>query len=150
MAQDARVFLIKGNVMGKSQRDSGDKSPSVRSLRVNENVRHAVSTIITRGEIHDPVLADVPITVSEVRVSTDMRNAIVYIMPLGGENQDEIIKSLNKAAPFIRGQLSKRVKMKYMPALDFRIDQSFDEASHIEKLLAHPKVQRDVIQEDDE
>lgn len=136
--------------MGKSQRDSKEKAPSLRLLRVSENVRHAISTIIARGDVHDPDLAGVSITVSEVRVSPDMRNAKVYIMPLGGVDQEIVIKALNKAGPYIRGQLSKRVRMKYLPRLAFRLDESYDEASHIQELLADPKVVRDVEHEDEE
>jgi len=134
--------------MGKSGRDSEDKTPSLRLLRVAENVRHAISTVIARGDVHDPDLVGVSITVSEVRVSPDLRHAAVYIMPLGGNDQETIIKALNKAAPYLRGQLAKRVRMKYLPRLDFRIDESFDEASSIEKLLSDPKVLRDVSGEE--
>ncbi len=134
--------------MGKSQRDSNEKAPSLRLLRVSENVRHAIATIIARGDVHDHDLAGVSITVSEVRVSPDMRNAKVYIMPLGGVDQEKVIKALNKAGPYIRGQLSKRVRMKYLPRLAFRLDESFDEASHIQELLADPKVQKDVASSD--
>ena len=134
--------------MKKSGRGAADKSPSLKLLRVNENVRHAVSTIIARGEIQDPDLVGVSITVSEVRVSPDLRNAAVYIMPLGGVDQDIITKALNKASSFVRGRLSKMVRMKYLPKLDFRLDDSFDEASSIEKLLADPRVQRDVASDD--
>lgn len=135
--------------MGKSQKDSKDKAPSLRLLRVSENVRHAIATIIARGDVHDHDLAGVSITVSEVRVSPDMRNAAVYIMPLGGVDKEIVIKALNKAGPYIRSQLSKRVRMKYLPRLDFRLDESFDEASHIQELLSDPRVVRDVAQEDD-
>lgn len=136
--------------MGKSQSGSKEKASSPRALRLNENVRHAISTIIARGDVHDPDLAGVSITVSEVRVSTDMRNAVVYVMPLGGVDQDKTVTALNKAGPYLRGQLAKRVKMKYLPKLDFRIDISYDEASSIEKLLADPKVMRDVAHIDDD
>lgn len=134
--------------MGKSQQDSKEKAPSLRLLRVSENVRHAIATIIARGDVHDHDLVGVSITVSEVRVSPDMRNAKVYIMPLGGVDQEKVIKALNKAGPYIRGQLSKRVRMKYLPRLAFRLDESFDEASHIQELLADPKVQKDVASSD--
>lgn len=136
--------------MGKSQHGSKEKAPSPRALRLNENVRYALSTIIARGEVHDPDLANVSITVSEVRVSTDMRNAVVFVMPLGGVNKDMIVAALNKAGPYLRGQLSKRVKMKYLPKLDFRLDISYDEADHISALLSDPKVIADVLHVDDD
>ena len=79
-----------------------------------------------------------------------MRNAIVYVMPLGGVDQDMIVHALNKAGPYLRGQLSKRVKMKYLPKLDFRLDISYDEADHISALLADPKVVKDVLHVDDD
>ena len=132
--------------MGKSQRDSNEKAPSLRLLRVSENVRHAIATIIARGDVHD--LAHVSITVSEVRVSPDLRNAVVYIMPLGGVDKEIVIKALNKAGPYIRSQLGKRVRMKYLPRLAFRLDESYDEASHINALLSNPKVQQDVTSSD--
>ena len=112
-------------------------------------MRHAIATIIARGDVHDHDLAGVSITVSEVRVSPDMCNAKVYVMPLGGVDKEIVIKALNKAGPYIRGQLSKRVRMKYLPRLAFRLDESFDEASHIQELLADPKVVRDVKNEDE-
>lgn len=136
--------------MSKSQHGSEDKAPSLRLLRAAENVRYAISTIIARGDVHDPDLAGVSVTVSEVRVSPDLRHAAVYIMPLGGVDQDVIIKALNKASGYIRGQLAKRVRMKYLPRLDFRIDESYDEASHINQLLANPRVMADVIDNDDD
>ena len=136
--------------MGKSQSDSGEKAPSLRLLRVSENVRHAISTIIARGDVHDPDLNGVSVTVSEVRVSPDLRHAAVYIMPLGGVDQEKVIGAFNKASGYIRGQLAKRVRMKYLPRLDFRIDESFDEASHINTLLSNPKVLADVVDEDDD
>lgn len=136
--------------MSKPGRGSGEKAPSFRALRVNENVRYAISTIISRGDIQDPDLEGVSITVSEVKVSPDLRNAVVYVMPLGGTDQVTIIKALNKSSGYVRGRLSKMVRMKYLPRLAFRLDESFDEASSIEKILSHPKVRRDVALDDGE
>lgn len=127
-----------------SRREHTTGGPSLRLLRVGENVRHAISAILTRGDVQDPDLDGAPVTVSEVRVSPDLRNATVFVMPLGGDEGGVITKALNKNSAFIRGEMSKVVHMKYMPRLQFKIDESFDEASHIDALLKNPKVQRDL------
>ncbi|MBO6506245.1 MAG: 30S ribosome-binding factor RbfA [Kordiimonadaceae bacterium] len=133
--------------MSKREHTSG--GPSLRLLRVGENVRHAISAIMTRGDVQDPDLDGASITVSEVRVSPDLRNATVFVMPLGGDDQGTIIKALNRNSAYIRGEMSKVVHMKYMPRLKFKLDDSFDEASHIDALLKDPKVQRDIAAIDD-
>lgn len=116
----------------------------MRLLRVGENVRHAISAIMARGDVHDPDLTGHSITVSEVRVSPDLRNATVFVMPLGGDPDSVITKALNKNSAFIRGEMSKVVHMKFMPQLRFKVDESFDEASHIDALLRDPKVRKDL------
>ena len=129
--------------MGKSdQTRSG--GPSLRLLRVGENIRHAISTILMRGDVQDQDLDGVSVSVSEVRVSPDLRNATVFVMPLGGDPDTKITKSLNRNSAHIRGLMSKMVHMKYMPRLKFLLDESFDEASHIETLLRDPRVSRDL------
>ena len=133
--------------MSKREHTSG--GPSLRLLRVGENVRHAISAIMTRGDVQDPDLDGTSVTVSEVRVSPDLRNATVFVMPLGGDDQGSIIKALNRNSAYIRGEMSKVVHMKYMPRLKFKLDDSFDEASHIDALLKDPKVQRDLANEAD-
>lgn len=133
--------------MSKREHTSG--GPSLRLLRVGENVRHAISATLARGDVQDPDLAGASITVSEVRVSPDLRNATVFVMPLGGDDQGTIIKALNRNSAYIRGEMSKVVHMKYMPRLKFKLDDSFDEASHIDALLKDPKVQRDIAAPDD-
>lgn len=133
--------------MSKREHTSG--GPSLRLLRVGENVRHAISAIMTRGDVQDPDLEGTSITVSEVRVSPDLRNATVFVMPLGGDDQGTIIKALNRNSAYIRGEMSKVVHMKYMPRLKFKLDDSFDEASHIDALLKDPKVQRDIATTDE-
>ncbi len=122
----------------------------LRLLRVGENVRHAVSSVLARGDVNHDDLEGVSVTVSEVRVSPDLRNATIFFMPLGGEDQDKVAEALNEVSPYIRGQLSKKVRMKYLPALTFKVDESFDEASHIDHLLRDPKVQRDLAKDDGE
>jgi len=132
-------------------RDKGSGGPSLRLLRVGENVRHAISAILVRGDVHDPDLQKVSVTVSEVRVSPDLRNATIFVMPLGGDPEFVVTKALNKNSAFIRGQMSKVVHMKFSPRLKFKLDESFDEASHIGALLRDPKVAQDIaVPTDDE
>ena len=126
--------------MSRSQHSGG---PSLRLLRVGENVRHAISAILARGDVQDEDLSGASITVSEVRVSPDLRNATVFVMPLGGDPKAKITKALNRNSAFLRGEMSKVVHMKYMPRLKFILDDSFDEASHIDAILRDPKVVRD-------
>lgn len=133
-----------------SRFDTRGAGPSVRLLRVGENVRHAIAAILARGEVQDPKLSSASITVSEARVSPDLRNATIFVMPLGGDPDGETVKALNKNSGFIRGQMSKSLHMKYMPRLSFKLDESFDEASHIDALLKDPKVQQDLKADQDE
>ena len=135
--------------MSKS-RFSSDEGPSQRILRVGENIRHATSQIIARGEIREPALDGVSVTITEVRCSPDLRNATIFVMPLGGENEKEVVEGLNHSAKFIRGQLSKMVSMKYLPFIKFTSDHSFGEAGHIEELLKSPRVAQDLAKDDDQ
>jgi len=121
------------------------KAPSQRQLKVGEEIRHALAWIIERGEIHDPGLKGTPVTVTEVRISPDLRNATAFVMPLGGgEETSGIVDALNRAAPFVRRQIGKAVKLRRLPAINFIVDGSFDEAGHIETLLNDPLVARDL------
>ncbi|MCF8473400.1 MAG: 30S ribosome-binding factor RbfA [Emcibacter sp.] len=133
--------------MSKSHHHDGskdDRGPSHRLLRVGENIRHALSDILARGEIRDPSLAGVSVTVTEVRCSPDLKNATIYVMPLGGVHEKEVVDGLNRCHKYIRGQLSHMVRMKYMPNLIFTSDSSFGEADHIEQLLHSPHVAQDL------
>jgi len=125
------------------------KAPSQRQLRVGEELRHAVAWILERGEIRDPGLGDRPVTVTEVRVSPDLRYATAYVMPLGGANTEAVVAALNRAAPFVRRQIGHAVKLRYLPSLSFVADTSFDQARHIEDLLRDPAVARDLGDDDD-
>lgn len=107
-------------------------------------LRHALSTVLMRGDLREPALEGVSITVSEVRVSPDLRHAQVYVMPLGGHEADEVIDGLNRCAGHLRGQISGSVRLKYFPCLHFRIDETFDEADRIDALLRDPRVKRDL------
>lgn len=125
------------------------KAPSQRQLRVGEELRHALAHLLERGEVHDPGLAKVSVTVTEVRVSPDFRNATAFIMPLGGEAEADAIEALTRARGFIRRRLAEMVRLKITPAFSFRRDASFDEAGHIEALLRRPEVARDLRTDDD-
>jgi len=113
----------------------GAKAPSQRQLRVGEEVRHVLARVIERGELHDPELADVPVTVSEVRISPDLKNATAFVSPLGGGDADPLVEALSRAAPFLRRRVGQEMNLKYVPALSFQPDQSFDEAQRINELL---------------
>ena len=119
------------------------KVPSQRQLRVGEEIRHALSEIIRRAEFRDADLADAAITVTEVRVSPDMRNATVFVLPLAGD-AGPMVAGLNRAAAYLRGQLGRAIHLKYLPALNFVHDGSFDEASRIEAIMHRPEVARDL------
>lgn len=117
---------------------------SQRQLRVGEELRHALAQVLARGELRDPHLVDVSLTVTEVRVSPDLKNATAFVVPLGGGNLEGIVAALNHAASFLRGQLGHEVQLRFTPRLSFQADRSFDEAAHINEILHHPKVFRDV------
>jgi len=118
------------------------KAPSQRQLRVGEELRHALAQLLARGELRDPELAGVPITVTEVRASPDLKNATAYVMPLGGGEETAVLKALQRAAPFLRGRLGREVTLKFTPALTFEIDNSFAEAERIETLLRETRDDR--------
>lgn len=120
------------------------KGPSQRQLRVGELIRHALAEMFSRGEVHDPVIEEHLITVPEVRMSPDLRQATVYIMPLGGRDVDEVVDALNRNRKFMRGEISQRVNLKFAPDIRFRVDERFDEAERIEKILRTPRVRRDI------
>lgn len=130
-----------------SRQSQGDRS--VRLLRVGENVRHAMADILTRDIVQDPDLKGTSVTVTEVQVSPDLRNATVFVMPLAGQNQEVVINALNKASGFLRGLLGKAVRLKYIPKLKFEKDQSFDEAQKLDALLKNPKVSQDLLNKSD-
>lgn len=131
-----------------NSRFDNNSGPSQRVLRVGENIRHALSDILSRGEVRDEALDDVSVTVTEVRCSPDLRNATIFVMPLGGINEKEVTEALNRNKKFIRGQLSKMVRMKYLPNLKFTSDHSFGEVDHIETLLNSAHVAQDLNKKD--
>ncbi|HWL31011.1 MAG TPA: 30S ribosome-binding factor RbfA [Xanthobacteraceae bacterium] len=124
--------------------------PSQRALRVGELIRHALSEMLTRGEIHDPVLEDHLVTVPEVRMSPDLRLATIYAMPLGGRDVEAVIEALDRNKRYLRGEIARRVNLKFAPEIRFRVDERFDEAERIEKLLRTPAVQRDLKRDEND
>ena len=129
----------------------GEPRPrSQRQLRIGEVIRHAIAQLIERGEAHDPGLDGVSITVTEVRVSPDLRNATAFVMPLAGADRDEIIESLNRAAPFFRRRVAEAVDLRRLPTLSFELDVSFDNADYIDALFRTPVVAADVTGRDDD
>jgi len=133
----------------RNQRRNQTPSASQRQLRVGELVRHALAEMLARGEVHDPVLEGHMITVPEVRMTADLRLATIYVMPLGGRDQSEVLAALERNKRFLRGEIAHRVNLKFAPDIRFRIDERFDEAERIEKLLRTPAVQRDLNKPDD-
>ncbi len=126
--------------MGRSR----DASPSLRQLRVGEELRHALVQVLSRCRFSDPQLAEANITVTEVKVSPDLKNATVFVMPLGGEDLQVTVAALNRAASFLRGHLGHEINLRYTPRLGFAADQSFDHATRVQDLLAAPRVRRDL------
>jgi len=122
---------------------------SQRQLRVGELVRHAVSDILSQGSVHDPALEGHIITVPEVRMSPDLKLATIYVMPLGGRGSDEIVAALDRNKKFLRGEVARRINLKFAPDIRFRVDERFDEAERIEKLLRTPAVQQDLARDND-
>ncbi len=119
------------------------KEPGQRQLRVGEELRHALAEVLGRDALRDPDMQGVSVTVSEVRVSPDLRHATAYVMPLGGRDVGDIIAALNRAAPFLRGRVSRMVNLKFAPSFVFEADTGFDEASKIDSLLRHGKATGD-------
>jgi ribosome-binding factor A len=130
--------LISGAVVG------AEKGRSQRRLRVGEELRHAVSTILQQGVCRDPVLRNASIAVTEVRLSADLRNATVFVMPLGGANAREVVTGLQHSSAFLRRLVARNVTLRYAPNLMFALDGSFDQAERIAALLARPDVARDL------
>jgi ribosome-binding factor A len=117
---------------------------SQRQLRAGELVRHAIINILYEEELRSEVMAGVSVTVTEVRISPDLRNASVFVEPLGGANADEIVKALNQHTGFLRGRLGHAIDMKFVPALKFLHDQSFAEAERMARLFDHPRIREDL------
>ena len=117
---------------------------SVRLLKVGERVRHVLSEILTRQQVHDDTLSAHSVSVTEVRMTPDLRKATVYVKPLLGAHEDEVVAALRLNTAYLQREVAKAMKLKYAAKLAFRADESFDEAERIERLLADPKVARDL------
>ncbi len=127
-----------------------EKAPSQRMLRMGELVRHALAEIFSRGDVHDPVLETHVITIPEVSMTPDLRHATAYVMPLGGKDERAVLDALNRNKKYMRGIVAKKINAKFAPDLHFRIDERFDRAEQIDKLLKQPEVQRDLRKDEDE
>ena len=137
--------------MARHQHHRRDQSTggSQRQLRVGELIRHELAEMLSRGDIHDPVIEAHLITVPEVRMSPDLRLATIYVMPLGGRDANDVVAALERNKRYVRGEISRRVNLKFAPEIRFRVDERFDEAERIEKLLRTPAVQKDLEQDPD-
>jgi ribosome-binding factor A len=123
---------------------STPETKSVRLLRVGEQVRHVLSEVLMRGDVHDPVLASHTVSVTEVRMSPDLRHATVFVKPLLGGDEKDVIDALKRNVKYLRGEVARRVNLKFSAQLKFLPDESFDEASHIDSILRRPEVARDL------
>jgi ribosome-binding factor A len=120
------------------------RGPSQRQLRAGELVRHALVEILREDDLLDPALKGVSVTITEVRVSPDLKHAICFAEPLGGENSEEVTKALNRASKFLRGRLGHAVELRFTPQLRFMRDDTFDKAEHMNRVLSDPRIRRDV------
>lgn len=128
-----------------TRRSSGQsKAPSQRQLRVGELIRHELAAMLARGEIHDEVLASHVVSVTEVRLSPDLKLATAYVMPLGGQDEKVVLAALDRHRRFLRGEIAHRLDLRFSPDIRFRRDETFDEADRIARLLRDERVRRDL------
>ena len=120
------------------------RPPSQRQLRVGEQVRHVLADVLERGDIRDPDVASTPVTVTEVRISPDLKNATVFVVPLGGGDPTRVLAGLDRVKSYLRREVAHRLSLRYAPNLGFTADTSFDEAAAIDTLLHRPDVARDL------
>ncbi len=130
--------------MSRGQHREPASGPSQRQLRVGEAVRHAVAELLAHGEVHDAVIETHLITVPEVRMSPDLRLATIYVMPLGGRDEAQVLAALDRNKRYVRGAIAKKVNLKFAPDIRFRIDERFGEVERIERLLRSAAVKRDL------
>ena len=136
--------------MARHQHRDHPADGSQRQLRVGELIRHELADMLSRGDIHDPVIEGHMITVPEVRMTADLRLATIYIMPLGGRDEEAVLEALDRNKRYVRGEIARRINLKFAPEIRFRVDERFDEAERIEKLLRTPVVQHDLDGEKDD
>jgi ribosome-binding factor A len=122
---------------------------SVRVLKVGERVRHVLSELLTRQEVHDDTLSAHSVSVTEVRMTPDLRNATVFVKPLLGADEEAVVKALRQNTAFFQREVAQRLGLKFAPRLKFRADESFDVADQIDRLLSDPRVTRDLGEHDD-
>jgi ribosome-binding factor A len=134
----------------KGGRPGRDQGPSQRQLRAGELIRHALVDILREEDFHDPELVNAHVTVTEVRMSPDLRHALCFVEPLGGTHSSEVVKALNRHAKYMRGRLGRGIEMKFTPDLKFVHDPSFDEAARMASLFNRPEVRRDLEPQDDD
>jgi ribosome-binding factor A len=139
-----------GFVMTRKKSHRESPIASQRQLRVGELVRHAMADMLTRGDVHDPVIEGHLITVPEVRMTADLRLATIYVMPMGGRDADEVVAAFDRNKKFLRSEIAHRVNLKFAPDIRFRVDERFAEAERIDKLLRSPAVKRDLDDETDD
>ena len=132
------------------RRNETPEGKSVRLLRVGEQVRHALSEILMRGDVHDETLAKHMVSVTEVRMSPDLRHATVFVKPLLGQNEETVLKALRTNTAYLQSEVARRVNTRYAAKLKFLADESLDEGSHIDTLLRKPDVARDLAKDDRE
>jgi ribosome-binding factor A len=130
--------------MKKKSKQSHAAGPSQRQLRVGELIRHKLAEMLARGEIYDDVLASHVVTISEVRMSPDLKLATAYVMPLGGKDIAPVLEALGRHSRFIRGEIAHAVDLRSAPEVRFREDETFEEVSRIDRLLHSEKVRQDV------
>ena len=133
----------------RDHEEFGAQGRSQRQLRVGEELRHALAQLLRPGELRDPALFDANVTVTEVQLSPDLRNATAFVMPLGGANAADIIAGLRRSAPYLKGQVARAVRLRRVPNLTFALDSAFDSAHRIATLLHSETVKRDLHPDDD-
>jgi ribosome-binding factor A len=129
--------------MAKKPAPSGAKAPSQRMLRIGELIRHKLSELLARGDVHDDVLASHVVTIPEVRLSSDLKLATIYVMPLGGSDVKPVIEALTRNKKYIRAEVAHTLNLRYAPDLRFREDETFEEATRIDRLLDSDRVRQD-------
>ena len=135
----------------KRRASSSRTPPGQRQLRVGERIRHILADVLGRGHLSDPVLVNANmITVTAVEIGPDLKHATAYVMPLGGKNADAVVQALNRASGYFRTEIGHDLDLHYTPKISFKIDNSFENAAHIENLLRQDRVRKDVVAEDDE
>lgn len=138
--------------MARHKQHQRDSAPggSQRQLRVGELVRHALADLLTRGDVHDPIIEAHMVTIPEVRMTADLRLATIYVMPLGGRDAEEVVAAFERQKKFLRAEIAHRINLKFAPDIRFRADDRFAEAERIDKLLQSPAVKRDLEDHGDE